>query len=110
MTLMIRATSRRAIGSPFRHWSARMDLAGFAEQYGAFYVPAFEVRVGGDALTQTLAIGVSQVEADLTLGAAGRFSFTVVNAYDNKRRAFVSGYGQAVLDLLRFGAPVEIAV
>jgi len=87
-----------------------MDLADFSKRYGDFYVPAFVVKVAGQALTQTLAIGVSQVEVDLTLGAAGRFSFTVVDTYDLEQRAFVSGFGQKVLELLKFGAAVEIAI
>jgi phage protein D len=87
-----------------------MDLATFADRHGSFYVPAFVVNVGGRALTQELAIGISQVEVDLTLGAAGRFSFTVVNAFSEEERAFLSGYGQKVLDALTFGAAVEIKV
>ena len=50
-------------------------------------MPAFVVEVDGQALTQDLAIGVSQVEVDLSLGAAGRFSFTVVDTYDQARSA-----------------------
>jgi phage protein D len=86
-----------------------VDLADFSDRYGGFYAPAFAVRVGGQDLTHSLAIGVSQVEADLTLGAPGRFSFTVVDTYDLESRAFLSGTGQPVLDLLKFGAQVEIA-
>src|SRR5689334_282698 len=86
-----------------------MDLADFSDRYGGVYVPAFAVRVAGQDLTRDLAIGVSQVEADLTLGAAGRFSFTVVDTYDLQSRSFLSGTGRPVLDLLKFGAPVEIA-
>jgi phage protein D len=87
-----------------------MDLADFADRYDGFYVPAFVVSVGGQDLIQKLAIGVSQVEVDLTLGAAGRFSFTVVDTYSIEDRAFVSAYGQKVLDLLTFGASVEIKI
>jgi hypothetical protein len=66
------------------------------------------VKVGKQALTQTLKIGVSQIEVDLSLGAAGRFSFTVPNTFDLERRAFVSGLGTPVLDILTFGASVEV--
>ena len=86
-----------------------MDLAAFAERHGSFYAPAFIVSVGGQALTQKLAIGVSGVEVDLALGAAGRFSFTVVNTYSLEEHAFVSGFGQRVLDVLTFGARIEVA-
>ena len=86
-----------------------MDLADFSDRYGGFYAPAFAVRVAGQDLIRGLAIGVSQVEADLTLGAAGRFSFTVVDTYDLESHSFRSGTGQLVLDVLKFGAAVEIA-
>jgi phage protein D len=87
-----------------------MDLADFSNRSGAFYAPTFVVRVGGQSLVQALGIGVSQVEVDLTLGGAGRFSFTVSNTYDVTQHAFLSSYGRPVLDLLTFGAPVEVAL
>ncbi len=87
-----------------------MDLSDASRRLGAFYVPAFSVKVGGRELIYDLAIGVSQVEVDLTLGGAGRFSFTVVETFDIEKRAFVSGYGAPVLDVLSFGSPVEIGL
>jgi len=87
-----------------------MDLTDFSNSNGAFYAPTFQVKVGGASLTQTLAIAVTQVEVDLALGAAGRFSFTVVNAYSIKQHAFLSGYGKPVLDLLKFGSTVEVSL
>lgn len=87
-----------------------MDLAALSNRDGAFYVPAFVVKVGGKSLTDELAIGVNHVDVDLTLGAAGRFSFTVVDAYDMDRRMFLSARGQPVLDVLKFGADVEVGV
>jgi phage protein D len=87
-----------------------MDFKELSEKYGAFYAPAFAVKVSGKNLVREMAIGVSQVEVDLSLGAAGRFSFPVVDAYDNKRQAFVSGEGVSVLDVLTFGATVEIGI
>jgi phage protein D len=87
-----------------------MNLADFSNRNAGFYAPAFVVKVGGRALTQTHAIAVAQVEVDLTLGAAGRFSFNVVNSYDDKRHAFLSGRGKPVLELLKFGATVEISL
>ena len=87
-----------------------MDLRELSSKYGAFYAPAFIVKVRGDDLTHGLAIGVNQVEADLTLGATGRFSFTVVNCYDMEQRAFLSGHGDDVLGILEFGAEVEIGL
>lgn len=85
-----------------------MDLVAISSSRGAFYVPTFSVRVAGKDLLRDHLIAVSQVEADLVLGAAGRFSFTVVDAYSIKQHAFISGGGQKILDLLTFGAQVEI--
>jgi hypothetical protein len=87
-----------------------MDLAALSSRDGAFYVPAFVVRVDGRSLTDDLGIGVSQVDVDLTLGAAGRFSFTVVDTYDMEKRLFLSAYGAPVLDVLKFGAAVTVGV
>src|SRR5512147_1641311 len=86
-----------------------MDLAVISSNQGAFYVPAFSVRVSGQDLLRNHLIAVSQVEADLVLGAAGRFSFTVVDAYSVEQHAFLSGRGQKILDsILTFGAAVDI--
>jgi phage protein D len=87
-----------------------MDLATISSSRGAFYVPAFSVRVAGADIVREHLIAVSQVEADLVLGAAGRFSFTVVDAYSIERHAFISGNGRGVLELLTFGAAVEICM
>ena len=85
-----------------------MDLADFSESQGGFYAPAYVVRVGRKSLTHTVGIGVTQVEVDRTLGAMGRFSFTVANAFNLERRMFLTADGKPVLDILTFGAAVEI--
>lgn len=87
-----------------------MELSRLSERYGDFYAPAFAVRVGGEELTRDLLLPISQVEVDLVLGAAARFSFTIVNCYSLKAHAFLTGRGQRVLDLLPFGAEVSIAM
>ena len=87
-----------------------MELATLSERYGNFYVPAFSVRVGRRDLIRDLWLAVSQVEVNLVLGASARFSFTVVNSYSFKDRSFQTGRGQKVLDLLNFGAEVEICM
>ena len=46
-----------------------------------------------DDLTRDLLLAVNQVEVDLVLGAAARFSFTIVNCYDVKSHSFVTGRG-----------------
>jgi phage protein D len=85
-----------------------MDLADFSSANGGFYAPSFVVKVGGRSLTHTVGVGVTQVEVDRTLGGAGRFSFTIANAFSLEKRMFVDADGQKVLDLLTFGAPVEV--
>jgi phage protein D len=87
-----------------------MDLVALSSRDGAFYVPAFAVKVDGRSLTDDLSIGVNQVEVDLTLGAAGRFTFSVVDTYDMARQAFLSAQGTPVLQVLKFGAAVTVGV
>lgn len=87
-----------------------MQLVDLGDQYGAFYAPTFAVRVARQDLVRDELVAVSQVEVDLELGAAARFSFTVVNAYSLQDHAFLSGRGKPLLDLLAFGAEVEICM
>ncbi len=87
-----------------------MELAAFARTYGDFYAPCFAVRVGRDDLMRDLLVAVSQVEVDLVLGAASRFSFTVTDCYSHKLHAFKSGRGTDVLGVLTFGADVEVCM
>jgi uncharacterized protein len=85
-----------------------MDLSTLSRTYGDFYAPSYAVRLGKSDVTRDLLIAVSQVECDLVLGAASRFSFTVSNAYDHEAQAFLSGTGAEVLGLLVFGAEMEV--
>jgi phage protein D len=85
-----------------------VELATLSKKYGEFYAPAFAIRVGADDLIRDSLVAVSAVEADLVLGAAGRFSFTVVNAYSIEKRAFFTGRGKNLLDLLTFGSEVDV--
>jgi len=87
-----------------------MDLATLSSQYKNFYAPAFSVRVGRNDLVRDLYLAVSQVEADLVLGGMTRFSFTVVSSYNVKSHSFQTGREQEVLELLNFGAEVDIAM
>lgn len=87
-----------------------MDLAALSSNYGDFYVPAFSVRIGREDLVRDTLVAVSQVEADLMLGAAARFSFTVVNAYNIELRTFTTGGNKKLLDLLTFGAEVDVCM
>jgi phage protein D len=87
-----------------------MELAALARGYGDFFAPAYAVRVGRDDLMRDLLVPVSQVEVEMVLGAASRFTFTVTNAFSHKLRAFKSGRGADVLSLLTFGAEVEVCM
>jgi phage protein D len=87
-----------------------VELVTLSSKYGDFYAPAFSIRLGGNDLVRDLLVAVTQVEADLVLGAASRFSFTVVNAYDIESRIFKSERGSNVLDLLSFGTQVDICM
>jgi Bacteriophage probable baseplate hub protein len=87
-----------------------MELAALARGYGDFYAPAYAVRLGGADLMRDLLLAVSQVEVDLVLGAASRFTFTLTDCYSHKLRAFKTGRGQDVLSLIGFGADVEIGI
>lgn len=85
-----------------------MDLATLSRNYGDFYVPAFAVKVDREDLVRDTLVAVSQVSVDMMLGGAARFSFTVVNAYSIEMRAFATGRNKKLLDILTFGAEVEV--
>jgi phage protein D len=88
-----------------------MDLATLSESKGRLYVPAFAVRLAGKDLLRDHAVAVTSGEVDLSLGAAGRFSFSIANSFDPDAQEFLAGQGRSeLLKLLTFGAPVEIAV
>lgn len=87
-----------------------MDLATLSKDYGDFYVPAFAVRVAREDLVRDTLVAVSQVSVDMMLGGAARFSFTVVNAYSIEMRAFATGRNKKLLDILTFGAEVDVCM
>ncbi|MBV1800686.1 phage late control D family protein [Siccirubricoccus sp. G192] len=87
-----------------------LRLQELAERHGDFYVPAFAVRLGRADLVRQMAVAVSQAEADLSLSGMGRFSFTVVNAFDVAKQDFLTGDGTPLLEKLTFGASVEVAM
>ena len=87
-----------------------MELSALAKDYGDFYAPAYAVRLGRDDLTRDLLIAVSQVEVDLVLGAASRFTFTLSDCYSHKLRAFKTGRGANVLDVIAFGSEVDVCI
>jgi phage protein D len=88
-----------------------MDLATLSESKGRFYVPSFAVRLAGSDLLRDHAVAVTGGEVDLSLGAAGRFSFSIANTFNADAQEFLAGQGRSeLLQLLTFGAPIEIAV
>jgi phage protein D len=87
-----------------------MELVDRSREYGDFYAPTYVVRVGGRDLMRELVVAVSQVEVDMVLGAASRFTFTVTDCYSQKLQAFQTGRGAELLPLLEFGTEVDICM
>jgi phage protein D len=87
-----------------------MELVALSKNYREFYAPAYSVRLRRDDLMRDLLVAVSQLEVNLVLGAASRFSFTVSNCYSHKLSAFKTGRGDDLLKLLSFGAEVEVCM
>lgn len=85
-----------------------MKIDELSVQYFDFYAPAFVVRLGGDDLMRKHVAAVSQVEVDLKLGMASHFSFTIADSYSYKAHRFLTGNGDDFLEMLTFGAKVEI--
>ena len=77
-----------------------MELATLSKNYGDFYAPAFAVRVGRDDLMRDLLVAVSQVEVDLVLGAASRFTLHRRRLLQPQAARFKTGRGDDVLELL----------
>ena len=85
-----------------------MELATLAKTYRDFYAPTYSVRVGSADLMRDFLVAVSQVEVDMVLGAASRFTFTITDCYSHKLHSFRTGAGNDLLKLLAFGTEVEI--
>jgi uncharacterized protein len=86
----------------------KMELATLSRRYGNFFAPAFAVRIGDSDLMREGFLAINQVEVDMVLGAASRFTFTVVDSYSFKSHSFETGRGRKVFDLLKFGSVVDI--
>jgi len=87
-----------------------MELVALSKTYRDFYAPTYAVRLGRQDLMRDLVVAVSQVEVDLILGAASRFTFTLTDCYSHKLQAFQTGRGVDLLTLISFGAEVEICM
>jgi uncharacterized protein len=87
-----------------------MDLVDLSKDYDNFYAPAFAVRLSRADVVRDLLVAVSQVEVDLAMNAPSRFSFTLANCYNLEKRRFETGHGDDLLELLAFGADVEVCM
>ena len=87
-----------------------MELAAYARPYQDFYAPAFAIRLGRTDLMRDCAVAISQVEVDLAMGSAARFSFTVTGCFSHELRQFRTERVEDLLDLLKFGAEIEICM
>ena len=88
-----------------------MDIIELATKYKEFYAPAFTVKVNGRDLVRELFLTVTTAEVDLKEKTAGRFSFTVANAFDWEPGAFVSTQDDRQINLtenFEFGSQVEM--
>ena len=59
---------------------------------------------------RNLEVAVNQVEVDMQLGAASRFSFTIAESYSHKFHMFLTGGGDDLLEALKFGTEVEVSM
>lgn len=87
-----------------------MELVDLSNKYGHFYAPAFSVRLAGADLVRDLLVAVSQVEVELVMNTASRFSFTLSDCYSHKLRSFCTGRGADLIELLNFGGEIEICM
>lgn len=85
-----------------------MKLSTLSNDYGDFYAPSYTIKIGGVDLVRDLAVPISQLEVDLQLGTASRFSFTIPNCYNLDRHFFEAGNGQDLLTILTFGGDIEV--
>lgn len=86
------------------------QLAELSKAYRDFYAPNYVVRVGNQDVLRELKAAVTQVEVDLVLGKASRFSFTITGCYSHEHRIFKTSRVEDLLKVLKFGSEVEIAM
>ena len=85
-----------------------LNILQIEKARGNFYAPSFNVIVSGQSLVLGLHLEVTSVQVDDTLGAAGRFSFVVNNAFDITSREFLKIGTRTLPEFFEFGSPVEI--
>ena len=87
-----------------------MKLVDFSEGYRHFHAPAFTVRLAGADVVRDLLVAVAQVEVELVMNAASRFSFTLTDCYDLEAGTFRTGTGGDLLEKLALGAEIEVCI
>lgn len=90
-----------------------MQIAAVEQDHGDFFAPTFLVKVGDEDVLRDLYLAVSEVSLDLKEKVAGRFSFTVVGAFDWEAHEFLATRAEERIDLLElfaFGSSVEISM
>jgi len=87
-----------------------VELVDLSRRYRNFYAPAFTVRIAGVDLVREVLVPVSRVEVELMLSEASRFTLTLSDCYSHKLRAFKTGHGDDVLDVLTLGVEVEVCI
>ncbi len=65
-----------------------LTFGGLSKQYGDFFVPSFEVKVGGSKIGDGIDMVIASVSVDTSLEKADTCSFTVTNAFDIESREF----------------------
>lgn len=73
-------------------------------------MPTYAISVGHKDLLNGLYVGISQVEVDMELGTASRFTFTIPEAYSHEHRIFLTGKGDELLPHIKFGTEVAISM
>lgn len=82
-----------------------MGFEGLQKRYDDFYVPSFEVKLGGVTIREHHGM-ISDLTVDTTLNGADRFSFTLNDVFDREKKAF-TGLGWRDI---KIGTTVEIAM
>lgn len=89
-----------------------MKLSTLDASKGDFFVPTYVIKVANQDLLRDLFLAVTSVQIDLKQKAAGRFSFTIENAFDWESREFVAKRDEKRIDLMElfaFGTPIEVS-
>jgi uncharacterized protein len=90
-----------------------MELNALESKTNNFYAPTYSIEVASKDLLRDLFLTITSVEVDLKQKAAGRFSFTVQNAFEWESREFVANQQENAINLMEFfafGTPIKISL